>query len=237
MLKRSKSSDARSNARIGISFLTRIDHDDGPGLIMESQTFTHPVALDPLYRWITEGHLQHHPRSDEAAIIVIEGYSEGLGDRICKLLPHFPKYLNKLVHNQRIRHPYVPRESGYGRCDVAFVINHRGGNGYSRRPSDTSDAGSETWVGCWVGSSELSQASTGDTEYRPVIVLIFPAVPDDPYHYARLLRIQYHNHNSLLLRLRYQPQFIFMDLCRMFTKWEAVTREINDACIDAVLVD
>jgi hypothetical protein len=233
-LKRSKSPDLRSNAHIGITFMTRIDHDDGPGMIVESQSFTHPIALAPLQRWILDDHLQHPSRSDEAAIIVVEGYSEGLGDIIRNLVPRYPRYLNTLVKDTKIRHPFVPAESGYGQCDVAFVLNHRGGSGYSRRDPDSAHAGSATFVGCWVGSVRWMMATTPDAEYRPVVVLAFPAMADDPNHYARLLRIQYQNHNHLFMRLRHQPQFMFMDLYRMFTKWDVVTKEIHNACLDAV---
>jgi hypothetical protein len=236
-LKHSKSPDRRSNSRIGISFLTRIDHDDGHEQIVESQIFTHPVASELLQRWIVDEHLQHPSRSDEAAIIVVEGHSEGLGDRIKDFMPRYPRYLNTLVRDRQIRQPYVPAESGYSQCDVAFVINHRGGNGYSRRDTDPSHAGSETCVGCWIGSVRQLHASAHEAEYRPVIVLVFPEIVDDLGHYARLLRIQYQNHNHLFMRLRHQPHFIFMDLYRMFPRWDAVTKGINNACVDAVSTD
>ena len=76
-----------------------------------------------------------------------------------------------------------------------------------------------------------------DAEYRSVIVLHFPMhVSGDVHHYARLLRTQFQNHHHLFVRLKQQPQFIFMDLYRMFTNWDLITKEIAGACADVVSV-
>lgn len=96
MPRRSRTPDKRSNVLVDIIFITRIDLPDGRGeLVVKSQTFTTPINDDHSYGCILDQHLEHPSRSDEAAIIIVEGYAEGLGATIRAMIP---RYLSYLMH-------------------------------------------------------------------------------------------------------------------------------------------
>jgi hypothetical protein len=97
-------------------------------------------------------------------------------------------------------------------------MNHLGGSGIDNwGDADPAFTEREVCIGAWIGYMNLNESSP-EVKEGPVIVIIFPADDHDPNYYAKLMERQYRDHKHLFKRLRAKPQFVFMDLYRMFTR-------------------
>jgi len=176
---------------IGISTITRIPNSDQPqshNLIVYSRE-VYSDDRETIASWVHDSLRFCSDEAGEAVVVCVEGWQNGLDEALKGAIPRYPDYLAKLVNGGRNRHPYVTSESGAHHRDIAFVLNHRGGDGHSRSNPDIKDADRETRVGAWIGS--VGGPPDSAIECGPLIVLLFPKHEEDPNYHAKLLRDQY----------------------------------------------